>query len=127
MDATRIGVVGLNFGRHHVRTLANMEQADVVAVADRHPDVPGGLEAYAAGYGARAYRDGVEMLANEDLDAVSLCTSPRTCADLIAAAVYASARLATTRYPLIRKPNPIRLRGLRRRSRWRRRPGVPTL
>jgi predicted dehydrogenase len=86
MDRIRVGVVGLNFGRHHVRTLATMEEADVVAVADRHPDVPGGLEAYAAGCGARAYRDGVEMLANEDLDAVSLCTSPRTRADLIAAA-----------------------------------------
>lgn len=86
MDPIRIGVVGLNFGRHHVRTLANMEEATLVAVADRHPDVPGGLEAYAAGYGARAYRDGMEMLASEELDAVSICTSPRTRAGLIEAA-----------------------------------------
>ena len=63
MSKIRIGVIGLGFGRHHVRTLANMEDAQVVAVADRSPkllgapDVPGGIEAYAASYGARAYRD----------------------------------------------------------------------
>lgn len=86
MKKIRIGVIGLNFGRHHVRTLVNMEEADLVAVADRHPNVPGGLEAYAAAYGARAYGDGLEMLARETLDAVSLCTSPRTRAALIEAA-----------------------------------------
>jgi predicted dehydrogenase len=86
MDKIRIGVVGLGFGKHHVRTLANMEDAELVAVADRRPDVPGGLKAYAAHYGACAYRDGVTMIEQEDLDAVSLCTSPRTRAPLIEAA-----------------------------------------
>ena len=36
----RIGVIGLGFGRHHVRTLANMPEAELVAVADRHPRPP---------------------------------------------------------------------------------------
>jgi predicted dehydrogenase len=35
------------------------------------------LEQYAQRYGARAYLDGVDMLDHEDLDAVSLCVSPR--------------------------------------------------
>ena len=76
MDRIRIGVIGLGFGRFHVRTLANMEEAELVAIADTNPDLPGGLEGYAAGYGAKAYRDGIEMMEKEELDAVSLCVSP---------------------------------------------------
>ena len=89
MSKIRIGVIGLGFGQNHVRTLANMEDAQLVAVADRHPNVPGGIEAYAASYGARAYRDGIEMIEREELDAVSICTSPRTRAALIEAAADA--------------------------------------
>ena len=77
MNRIRIGVVGLRFGQHHVRTLANMDEAQLVAVADRHFGLPGGLEAYAARYGARAYHDGVEMIEAEELDALSICASPR--------------------------------------------------
>ena len=36
MDPIRIGVIGLRFGQQHVRTLANMEEAQLVAVADRN-------------------------------------------------------------------------------------------
>jgi len=89
MDKIKIGVIGLGFGQQHVRTLANMPEAELVAVADRNPDLPGGLEGYAAAYGAAAYRDGVEMIEREELDAVSICTSPRTRAPLIEAAAEA--------------------------------------
>ena len=78
MGPLKWGVIGLGFGQHHVRTLVNMAQVDLVAVADRNPDVPGGLEAYAVQYGVRAYRDGIKMIENEELDAVSLCVSPRS-------------------------------------------------
>jgi predicted dehydrogenase len=77
MDKLRIGVVGLKFGQYHVRTLANMDDVQLVAVADSSPDVPGGLDAYAARFGAQAYTDGLEMMERERLDAVSLCVSPR--------------------------------------------------
>ena len=73
----RIGVIGLGFGQHHVRTLANMAEAKLVAVADRSFDAPGGLTDFAARYNANAYRDGLEMMARERLDAVSLCIAPR--------------------------------------------------
>ncbi len=76
MDRVRIGVVGLRFGQQHVRTLANMPEAHLVAVADRRPEVPGGLDVYAAHYGARPYADAVEMLEREELDAISLCIAP---------------------------------------------------
>jgi predicted dehydrogenase len=91
MDKIRIGVVGLGFGQHHVRTLANMPQAKLAAVADRspNPNLAGGLEGFAAAYGAAAYRDGVEMIEREELDAVSICTSPRSRGALLEAAAVA--------------------------------------
>lgn len=79
----RIGVIGLGFGQHHVRTLANMTDADLVAVADINLDAAGGLDAYAAKYSAQAYPDGVQMMAEAGLDAVSICTSPKYRAPLI--------------------------------------------
>jgi len=87
MEKIRIGVVGLNFGVQHVRTLANMENADLVAVADSRLYASGGMDGFEAKYGVRSYRDGVEMLEVERLDAVSVCTSPARRADLIQAAV----------------------------------------
>ena len=82
-NTIRIGVIGLGFGQHHVRTLANMADAELVAVADLNPQAAGGLEAFAAKYGAKAYLDGLEMLEQEALDAVSICTSPKYRAPLI--------------------------------------------
>jgi predicted dehydrogenase len=86
MDAIRIGVIGLGFGQHHVHTLANMPEARITAVADLKVGFPGGLQAYAARYGAEGYRDGLAMIESEDLDAVSICTSPRFREELIIAA-----------------------------------------
>jgi predicted dehydrogenase len=84
MDALRIAVIGLGFGRHHVHTLANMPEARIAAVADQN--FLGDLAAYAARYGARAYRDGLELIETESLDAVSICTSPRFRDPLVSAA-----------------------------------------
>jgi len=72
----RVGVVGLRFGEHHVRTLVDMEDVELVAVADRNGH-DRGSGALARHYGARYYHDGIEMLEQEELDAVSLCVSPR--------------------------------------------------
>lgn len=84
MEPIRIGVVGLKFGQYHVRTLAHMDDVRLVAVADRQADVsPGGREAYARRYGAKAYASCEEMLEREDLDAVSVCVSPKWRAEII--------------------------------------------
>ena len=86
--AIRFGVIGLNFGQQIVRTLANIEEAQLVAIAHRHDDhLPGGLEDYAAKYEAAAYRDGSEMLEKEKLDAVCICTLPKGREDLLTRAV----------------------------------------
>jgi myo-inositol 2-dehydrogenase/D-chiro-inositol 1-dehydrogenase len=81
-----IGVIGLKFGHYHVQTLANLPGVRLVAVADRSTELPKGLDAYAHSYGATAYRDGLELLDHPGLDAVSICTSPRSRAPLIEAA-----------------------------------------
>jgi predicted dehydrogenase len=86
MDEIRIGVVGLGFGQFHVHTLANMAGVRLTAVADLKAEFPGGLEAYAARYGARAYRQAEEMIEKENLDAVSICTSPKYRESVITAA-----------------------------------------
>ncbi|NJN82713.1 MAG: Gfo/Idh/MocA family oxidoreductase [Caldilineaceae bacterium] len=83
MDRIRIGVIGLRFGQQHVRTLVNMPDAHLVAVADRNPAVPGGLESYAASYGVSAYRDAAEMVEHESLDALCISTAPRSRHELI--------------------------------------------
>lgn len=77
MTRIRIGVIGLKFGHYHVQTLANMPEFELVSVASREADYPGGVDEYAARYGVRPYTDGMEMLAHEQLEAVSLCISPR--------------------------------------------------
>jgi len=70
----RFGVIGLGFGAYHVRTLATMDEVELVAVADRRSGI---AESIAAQYRCNAYEDGIEMMRTELLDAVTLCTSPR--------------------------------------------------
>jgi predicted dehydrogenase len=70
----RLGVIGLGFGEYHVRTIATLEGAVIGAVADtERPRV----DRIAALYGAAGYRDGLEMMKSEKLDAVSICVSPK--------------------------------------------------
>jgi predicted dehydrogenase len=77
VDQIRIGIIGLGFGQYLVRTLAHLDEARLVAVADRTANPPGGIDAYAARYGAKPFRDASDMLQYEDLDAVIIATSPR--------------------------------------------------
>lgn len=80
----RFAVVGHRFGQLHVRTLAAMPGVRLVAVADRSSD---NLDAAAAHYGFKPYRDAIEMIQRETLDAVSVCISPGARRDVLAAAV----------------------------------------
>jgi predicted dehydrogenase len=68
----RIGVIGLKFGYFHVQTLMTMNDIELVAVADRSADT-----SYISRYGVKTYKDGLELLQKENLDAVSICTSPK--------------------------------------------------
>lgn len=78
----RIGVIGVQpLGQQHVQIIGETPGARVVAVAD---NVAGPLRGnnltmaeYADSIGATAYTDGIAMIEREELDAVSLCVSPK--------------------------------------------------
>ena len=74
MAPLRLGVIGLGFGEHHVRTIANLEGAVIAAVADTEG---ARVERVAGLYGATGYSDGIEMMKSEGLDGISLCVSPK--------------------------------------------------
>jgi predicted dehydrogenase len=70
----RVGCVGTGFiaGRH-LSALATFPDVEIVAVAD---PAEGRAREAADRHGARAYGDGLELLAREELDAVWLCVPP---------------------------------------------------
>jgi myo-inositol 2-dehydrogenase/D-chiro-inositol 1-dehydrogenase len=74
MRRLRVGCVGTGFiAGQHLRALAGFDDVAVVAVADT---VPERVRQTAVRYGARAHEDGLQLLQNEDLDAVWLCVPP---------------------------------------------------
>ncbi|NDZ83244.1 Gfo/Idh/MocA family oxidoreductase [Streptomyces sp. SID10853] len=73
----RFGVIGLGFGRCHAKVLSTLPGARLVAVADLDPEAQGiDLEPWAARLGARGHRDGLRMIAEEELDAVVVAVPP---------------------------------------------------
>lgn len=83
MKQLAIGVIGLNFGTHHVRTLANLDGVRLVAVADANRAL---AERHAVQYRVNAFSDGAEMIAREALDGVVIATSPAPRGTLLEAA-----------------------------------------
>ena len=73
MDKVRVGVIGLGwFGETHVNTYKGVYGAEVAAVCTRRPDR---LAEIAKKYDvAKTYTDYNDMLADPDIDAVSICT-----------------------------------------------------
>jgi UDP-N-acetylglucosamine 3-dehydrogenase len=73
MKQIRCGVIGLGwFGEHHVDTLKQLPQADVIAVCTRRPER---LREVAGKYSIpKTYTDYRAMLADPDIDLVSIVT-----------------------------------------------------
>jgi myo-inositol 2-dehydrogenase / D-chiro-inositol 1-dehydrogenase len=70
-----VGVVGTGWiGEEHLADLAARPGVRIVAVADVDGDRAAG---YAAHYDARAYPGHAELLGNEELDALWICTPPQ--------------------------------------------------
>ncbi|RLF06315.1 MAG: hypothetical protein DRK00_02045 [Thermoprotei archaeon] len=68
----RHAIVGAGvIGRHHAKVVHELEEYELVAVADVVEEKARSL---AERYGARAYTDYVEMFEKEELDTVSVCT-----------------------------------------------------
>ena len=73
MDRLRIGVIGLGwFGEFHCDAIVGIPNMELGALCTRTPDR---LAAMAAKFGVKTtYRDYREMLADPDIDAVSIVT-----------------------------------------------------
>jgi len=69
----RIAVVGLGVGEQHLRSLAGREDVILAGVCDVNAEL---AQARAEAYQTTAYTDYDTLLAEADLDAVSLCTPP---------------------------------------------------
>lgn len=67
----RVALVGCGFmGRMHANVYSILDNASLVSVADRRPEK---AEAFSKEFGAIAYTDFDDMLANEQIDAVDIC------------------------------------------------------
>jgi UDP-N-acetylglucosamine 3-dehydrogenase len=73
MDRLRIGVIGLGwFGEIHCETIAGIPNMELAALCTRTPDR---LAQQAEKFGVKkTYRDYRDLLADRDIDAVSICT-----------------------------------------------------
>ncbi|NLZ88081.1 MAG: Gfo/Idh/MocA family oxidoreductase [Clostridiales bacterium] len=78
----KVGIIGTGWiAESHIESYKNMPDVDIVAAADL---IPGKAEAFMESYGVkgvRFYPSHKEMLDNEELDAVSVCTYNRTHAE----------------------------------------------
>jgi predicted dehydrogenase len=86
MSTLRVGVIGLGIGVQHLRVYQGLKDVKIAAVGDI---LPTAAELHAKTYGAKAYTDAVQMLEKEKLDAVSICTPPRSHRELTQAAARA--------------------------------------
>ena len=86
MSSLRIGVVGLGIGQQHLRCYQDIEGVEIAAVADVSREA---AEKCATEYGGQVFTDVNEMLESANLDALSLCTPPRSHAELTEAAAKA--------------------------------------
>jgi len=86
MDHLRVGVIGLGVGKRHLQSYAAMDGVRIVAVADLDGSK---AEEQARAYGAQAFTDGRSAIEECRLDAVSICTPPKSHRELTeAAAAY---------------------------------------
>jgi len=96
MKSLNLGVIGLGaIGQKHCSALANIERANICAVADVNEKV---LESTAAQYKAAPYTDVKKMLANPDLEAVIVATPDQAHRD---ASVWAA---QSGKHILVEKP-----------------------
>ncbi|MBI4473748.1 MAG: Gfo/Idh/MocA family oxidoreductase [Acidobacteria bacterium] len=91
MNKLRIGIIGLGIGRDHAAGYKSHPRADLVAMADLD-------ESRLCEFGdqyhvTKRYRSAEEMLANEKLDVVSVCTPNKFHAPLTMAALKAGAHV----------------------------------
>ncbi|MBI2191644.1 MAG: Gfo/Idh/MocA family oxidoreductase [Planctomycetes bacterium] len=86
MNTLRVGVIGLGIGVQHLRCYQALPGVEIAAAGDQVESV---VRQRADEFHARAYTDPLAMLEKERLDAVSLCTPPKSHRELTEAAARA--------------------------------------
>ena len=71
----KVGVIGLGIGMRHLEEYAAVPEVEITAAADMNPER---LKAASEKYRAKPYTSAEEMFKSEKLDAVSICTPPRS-------------------------------------------------
>jgi len=95
-DPVRVGIIGCGAGRFHARRYAALEDVELVALAGLDQDRCRGI---ADQYGIpRLYRDYTELLAQPDIDGVSICVPNHLHAPMTIAA------LESGKHVLVEKP-----------------------
>ncbi|MFX1318979.1 MAG: Gfo/Idh/MocA family oxidoreductase [Promethearchaeota archaeon] len=96
MDPLGIGVIGVGaWGKHHVRVFSELEEANLVAIADRDADK---AKSFAKKFKVIHYTQPSDLFRNKDIDAVTICTPTVTHADLALEAI------ASGKHVLLEKP-----------------------
>lgn len=93
-------VVGLGVGRRHVEAYAQIPESQLVAVCDQNPER---LQAVAAAYDVRAYRDVGELLRDDRIEVISIATPHPSHAPLAITALEAG------RHVIVEKPMTLEL------------------
>jgi predicted dehydrogenase len=91
MDIIRVGVIGLGIGRHHIRGYQSHPAAEVVAIADLDE---ARLASVGAEYGIKGrYNSAEQLLAETELDVVSVATPNNVHKTLTCAALEAGSHV----------------------------------
>ncbi|MCS7253351.1 MAG: Gfo/Idh/MocA family oxidoreductase [Armatimonadota bacterium] len=101
----RVGCIGLGIGKVHLQCYSTREDVRIAAVCDINEALACEV---ASTYGAAAYTSAHKMLSSERLDAVSICTPPKTHAELVEACAEAKVHV------LCEKPMASNLKDCRR-------------
>lgn len=76
MTKLNIAIVGCGFiAKKHATAIENIEKANLVAVCDRVPEL---MEPYKKKYGVKTYTELGEMLTDESIDIINICTPSGT-------------------------------------------------
>ncbi len=91
MKTVGVAVIGVGaWGKNHARVFSELERARLVAVADQDGDR---AKDVAKRHNASYYTDVGDLLANPDIEAVTICTPTVTHADLALQAIEAGKHL----------------------------------
>ncbi|MHA2314625.1 MAG: Gfo/Idh/MocA family oxidoreductase [Candidatus Hermodarchaeia archaeon] len=91
MNPIRVGVIGVGaWGKNHVRVFSELEEATLAGIVDRDVER---AKSYAQKFNTIHYPNVEELLLQEDIDAVTICTPTVTHADLALQAIDAGKHL----------------------------------